>query len=62
MTFKERYTTAAIKTSVSLDKDATPEMISKENAKIEVSNDAYLSAEMTEKLIDKIEFLSGRLK
>jgi hypothetical protein len=55
MSFKDNYTTAAIKTPI-LNNEKTPaEIKNLESAKIEVSNDAFLNAEMQEKLIDKIE-------
>jgi hypothetical protein len=55
MIFKDNYTTASLKASISADKDKTPEYKEAENKKIEVSNDAFLNAEMIDALIKQIE-------
>lgn len=55
MTFKDRYTTEAIKTAVSINKDKTADEKILETEKVIVSNDAFLQAEMIEALINKIE-------
>jgi hypothetical protein len=47
MTFKEDYTTEAIKSAVLLDKDMTAEQKTAEEKKIIVSDEAYLQADMT---------------
>ena len=55
MIFKDNYTTLAIKTAINNGVNSSSEIKKIENAKIEVSNDAFLNAEMTQALIDKIE-------
>ena len=55
MTFKDNYTTLAIKTAINNDVNSSSEIKKIENTKIEVSNDAFLNAEMQEELILKME-------
>lgn len=64
MNFKEVYTTAAIKEAIFNGKDKTAEEKEKENKKTEVTNEAYLLAEMINSLINKLEQarISGLMK
>jgi|GEM_PF-5144620 len=57
MSFTDNYTTLAIKTSILDNKEISPAIKELESKKIEVSNEAFLNAEMQEKLINKLEHL-----
>ena len=61
MIFKEVYTSKAVKEAVLADSKATIEEKAKENKKIEVTEEAFLSAIMVQTLIDKIEHARASL-
>jgi hypothetical protein len=57
MKFQENYTTARIKDIISKDVNAKFDDVQAELKKIEVTEEAFLSAEMQTQLINKIEKL-----
>jgi len=63
MIFKEGWTTEEIQAKVVADKDATADEKILETEKSVVSNEAFLIAEMVERLINKLEHtrISGLL-
>jgi hypothetical protein len=61
MSFTEEFTTEELRAQVASDIHSTPEQIAQEQAKTVVSNDSFLQALQTEKLINTIQRV-GRLR
>ena len=55
MNFQDKYTTLSKIIEVNLDKDATAGAKAAEDKKIVISEEAFLQAELTQNLINKIE-------